>query len=43
MLLAFLAAGGISYGRWFRLILPLFGVFTLIAAVATMLAVLLHY
>ncbi|MFZ6756340.1 YfcC family protein [Undibacterium sp. Ji50W] len=43
MLLAFLAAGGIPYGRWFRLILPLFGVFTVIAAVATMLAVVLHY
>lgn len=43
MLLAFLAAGGIPYGRWFRLILPLFGVFTVIAAIATMLAVVLHY
>jgi uncharacterized ion transporter superfamily protein YfcC len=43
MLLAFLAAGGVSYGRWFRLILPLFALFTLIAAAAVMLAVLFHY
>lgn len=43
MLLAFLAAGGVSYGRWFRLILPLFAVFTAIAAVALMLAVLMGY
>ncbi len=43
MLLAFLAAGGVSYGRWFRLVLPLFAVFTVIAVAATMLAVLFHY
>ncbi|MYM84313.1 YfcC family protein [Duganella sp. FT50W] len=43
MLLAFLAAGGIPYGRWFRLILPLFALYTVIATAAVMLAVMLHY
>ena len=43
MLLAFLAAGGVSYGRWFRLVLPLFAVFTVIAVAATMLAVVFRY
>jgi uncharacterized ion transporter superfamily protein YfcC len=43
MLLAFLAAGGISYARWFRLILPLFAVFTAISVCAVMLAVVFHY
>lgn len=43
MLLAFLAAGGVSYARWFRLILPLFAVFTAISVVAVMLAVVFHY
>jgi uncharacterized ion transporter superfamily protein YfcC len=43
MLLAFLAAGGIPYGRWFRLILPLFLVFTVIAVVALVVAVGIGY
>lgn len=39
MLLAFLAAGGVSYGRWFRLVLPLFLGFTVIAVLALVVAV----
>jgi len=43
MLLAYLATAGIPYGRWFRFVLPLFGVFTALAIGACMLAVAIGY
>lgn len=43
MLLAFLAAGGIPYGRWFRLVLPLFLAFAAIAVLALVVAVQIDY
>ncbi len=43
MLLAYLATAGIPYGRWFRFVLPLFGVLTLLSIGATMVAVLIGY
>jgi uncharacterized ion transporter superfamily protein YfcC len=43
MLLAYLSTANISYGRWFRFVLPLFAVFTVLAIGATMLAVVIGY
>lgn len=43
MLLAFLAAAGIPYGEWFRFVLPLFIVLTVLSAAATVIAVLVGY
>jgi uncharacterized ion transporter superfamily protein YfcC len=43
MLLAYLAAAEIPYNRWFRLVLPLFGLLALLSAAATMLAVAIGY
>lgn len=43
MLLAFLAAAGIPYNRWFRFAAPLFGILTLLSVGALMIAVLIGY
>jgi uncharacterized ion transporter superfamily protein YfcC len=43
MLLAYLAAAGIPYNRWFRFAAPVFLIFTLLSAAATMIAVLIGY
>ncbi len=43
MLLAYLAAAEIPYGRWFRFALPLFALFTLLSVAALMVAVMIGY
>jgi uncharacterized ion transporter superfamily protein YfcC len=43
MLLAYLAAGRISYSAWLRFILPLFAVFTLLAMATMIIAVAIGY
>ncbi|MBN8847099.1 MAG: YfcC family protein [Sphingomonas sp.] len=43
MLLAYLAAAGIPYNRWFRFAVPLFALLTLLSAAALMIAVLVGY
>jgi uncharacterized ion transporter superfamily protein YfcC len=43
MLLAYLAAAGIPYNRWFRFAAPLFGLLTLLSVGALMIAVLIGY
>jgi uncharacterized ion transporter superfamily protein YfcC len=43
MLLAYLATANIGYGTWFRFVLPVFLVFTVVCAAATMLAVVISY
>jgi uncharacterized ion transporter superfamily protein YfcC len=43
MLLAYLATAGIPYTQWFRFILPLFALFTLLSVVALMIAVATGY
>lgn len=43
MLLAYLATANIGYSTWFRFVLPMFLLFTLVCAAATMLAVVLSY
>ena len=43
MLLAYLAAADIPYDRWFRFVLPFFGLLTLLSAGATMVAVATGY
>ena len=42
MLLAYLATAEISYGRWFRFVLPLFLLLTALAMVVVSVAVLVH-
>lgn len=43
MLLAYLATAEISYGKWFRFVLPLFGVLTVLCMFVLMLAVAIDY
>lgn len=43
MLLAFLATAGIPYMRWFRFVLPIFALFTLLSVAALMIAVATGY
>jgi uncharacterized ion transporter superfamily protein YfcC len=43
MLLAYLATADIAYGKWFRFVLPLFGVLTVLCALILMLAVAIDY
>jgi uncharacterized ion transporter superfamily protein YfcC len=43
MLLAYLATAEISYGKWFRFVLPLFILLTILALGAVTLAVFLHF
>lgn len=43
MLLAYLAAAGIPYNRWFRFAVPLFAVLTILSIAALMIAVLIGY
>ena len=43
MLLAYLAAAGIPYNRWFRFAAPLFALLTMLSAAALMIAVLVGY
>jgi uncharacterized ion transporter superfamily protein YfcC len=43
MLLAYLATAGIPYSRWFRFVLPIFGIFTVLSIGVTMLAVVIGY
>jgi uncharacterized ion transporter superfamily protein YfcC len=43
MLLAYLATANISYGTWFRFVLPIFGIFTVLSIAATMIAVVIGY
>lgn len=43
ILLAYLATAGIPYGRWFRYVLPVFAVFTVLSIIATMIAVMIGY
>lgn len=43
MLLAYLAAAGVSYGEWFRFAWRIFAIFTLLSVAAMMLAVAIGY
>lgn len=43
MLLAYLATANIPYSTWFRFVLPLFCVFTVLSVAAVMIAVLIGY
>lgn len=43
MLLAYLASANIPYGAWFRFVLPVFVLFTVLSAAATVVAVLTGY
>lgn len=43
MLLAYLATANISYGSWFRFVLPIFGLFTLLSVGALVIAVMIGY
>ncbi len=43
MLLAYLATANITYGAWFRFVLPIFGIFTVLSIAATMIAVVIGY
>jgi uncharacterized ion transporter superfamily protein YfcC len=43
MLLAYLATANIAYGRWFRFVLPIFGLFTVLSIAALVIAVLTGY
>jgi len=43
MLLAYLATAGIPYGQWFRFVLPIFGLLTLLSVGALLIAVATGY
>lgn len=43
MLLAYLAAAGIPYNRWFRFVLPFFAILAVLSVAAMMVAVLIGY
>lgn len=43
MLLAYLAAADISYGRWFRFVWPIFALLAALSACAAMVAVAIGY